>query len=180
MRHDEIGDPYRLMWNLGKNLEIDPVASPDDKYGIFACILRFFEHFSELARLHTFSSLVEQYDPSFRFFQCFYDRECFFDFYIFRIGMRDRFYGLESDHFLCSFPIFRYCFTKMFESVGDGKDSDHGRIIQKNQESQKNFLTRGLFFIQSPSRATLAQLVELRFCKPVVISSSLIGGSILY
>lgn len=41
----------------------------------------------------------------------------------------------------------------------------------------KNSLTSRRFFIQCASRATLAQLVEHRFCKPAVISSSLIGGS---
>jgi hypothetical protein len=50
---------------------------------------------------------------------------------------------------LWSFSILSDRFTKMFESVGDGEDRNHRHIIQKNEESQKNFLTRGTFFIQS-------------------------------
>lgn len=147
--HDEIGNFESLMGNICKNLEIEPVASSDDKGDIFARIFRFFEHFTEFTCLHTFSSFIEQYDPSFHLFERFYDSERFLDFYIFRIGVRNGFYRLQSDHFLCSFSVFWYRFTKMFESVGDGEDRNHRHIIQKNEESQKNFLTRGLFFIQS-------------------------------
>ena len=106
MWHDEIGNLESLMWDLCKNLEIEPVASSDDKGDIFARIFRFFEHFTEFTCLHTFSSFIEQYDPSFHLFERFYDSERFLDFYIFRIGVGYGFYRLQSDHFLCSFSVF--------------------------------------------------------------------------
>ncbi len=59
------------------------------------------------------------------------------------------------------------------------KDWFLGKLILsyiKAKNSQK-ILTVACFFIQSRTLATIAQLVEHRFCKPTVISSSLIGGS---
>ena len=57
------------------------------------------------------------------------------------------------------------------------KSCTYNSIIRKNHKKYKKILTSITFFIEFASLATIAQLVEHRFCKPAVISSSLIGGS---
>ena len=75
------------MRNLRKYFQIETIASPDDEYDIFAPILRIFEHFREFARLHPFSSFIEEDDLSFHLFEHFHHEECLFHSDIFGIGM---------------------------------------------------------------------------------------------
>ena len=88
----------------------------------------------------------------------------------------------------------------MFEAIGDGEYGEHNEWMRKcdmqdmkgrnkdqlleklilsyvKAKNSQKILTVAGFFIQSRTLATIAQLVEHRFCKPTVISSSLIGGS---
>jgi hypothetical protein len=57
--YDEVRDPQSLMGHISKYLKVDPEAPTNNENRIFTRILRFFEHFSEIIRTHTFSSLIE-------------------------------------------------------------------------------------------------------------------------
>ena len=146
---DEVRNLHRSMRNLRKYFQIETIASSGDEYYIFAPILRIFEHFREFARLHPFSSFIEEEDPSFHLFKSFYDRESLFHSDIFGIGMWDGFYTFYMSKFLYTFFVFFYGFWEMFEAVSDSKYRDHKTYSIEKSKLSKNFLTRGAFFIQS-------------------------------
>ena len=87
--------------------------------------------------------------------------------------MRNGLYFLNRDEFLYTFFVFLDTFIKMFIAISNGKNGNHELSIEK-------FFDKTIIFYTICPVATIAQLVEHRFCKPAVISSSLIGGSIFW
>lgn len=87
--------------------------------------------------------------------------------------------GLVCEMGLIVLILIYFCVLLRYSSIAPEKClyPSETLIIVIIERLQKKILTRQAFFIQSAPHATLAQLVEHRFCKPAVISSSLIGGS---
>lgn len=141
MGHDKIRNTEKSVRNLTHELEIDSITSTNNKYKIFAWIFRFLDHFSKFARFHTFSSFIEQYDPSFHLFEHIYDTEGLFYFDIFRIRMRNRLYILYSGEFLYTLFIFFHCLAKMFKAIRDSKNSNHALSIKKFFDKTTIFYT---------------------------------------
>lgn len=141
MGHDKIRNTEKSVRNLTHELEIDSIASTNNKYQIFAWIFRFFDHFSKFACLHTFSSFIEQYDHSFYLFEHIDDTESFFYFDIFGVGMRNRLYILYSGEFLYTLLIFFHRFTKMFKAIRDSKNRNHALSIKKFFDKTTIFYT---------------------------------------
>jgi hypothetical protein len=119
-----------------------------------------------------FSSFIAEKEGSSELHEFFLELQCLFSFNIVFFCVFDGFYGVNFDLFPETIYIFLNRNTEVFVSIGDVKNMNHRMILQKNFDRTNIFYT-------IPSLATIAQLVEHRFCKPTVISSSLIGGSTL-
>ena len=135
--HDEVRDTKRLVWYICEELQVDTITSPNDEYDIFSVILARFQHLHEYRCTHATSSLIEEDDSSLRFFESFFYEESFFYFYIFRIGMRDGFYGLQVEIFLCSFAVFGYGFSEVLESVCNCEYCNHEEEYGLSSKTKK-------------------------------------------
>jgi hypothetical protein len=90
MWHDKVGNPKCFVWNIGKNLEIDPITPSNDEYEIFTLISTIFDHISKVTSTHPFSTFIEEYDRSIKFYEGFLNEKSFLNFYIFWIRMGNR------------------------------------------------------------------------------------------
>lgn len=125
MRHDKTRNSKSQMRDICKYFEIDPIAPSDDKNTIFTRVFRIFEHFREFARLHTFSPLIEEYDPSFHLFEGIHDQKGLFYFDVFGVCMRDRFDTFYRREFRYTFFVFFYTSIKVFVPISNSKNRNH-------------------------------------------------------
>ncbi len=170
VRHDEVRDTDGLVWDTCEELQIHAITPTDDEGDILTLILCALDRIDECGCREMCSSLIQEYDTTLHLRESLHDHESLLHFYILAVGMGDGLETLNIGEFLYTLLVFCYRFSEVFVSVGDGQKCDHDTIIEKNFDKYT-------FFHRIRPRATLAQLVEHRFCKPAVISSSLIGGS---
>lgn len=170
MGHHEIWYTEHTGFEFAHDLQIHSVASSYHEGDIRALILRILDHIGEFAGGHAFAALIEEDDDSFNFLQILHDEERLLDLDILRIGVRDGLQMFHSDEFLCTFEVFIHGSGEVLVPIRNGKNCDHDASIKK-------FFDKTTQLYTICPHATIAQLVEHRFCKPAVISSSLIGGS---
>ncbi len=180
MRKCKIRNTHRIVYVWLQEIYIDPITSSDDK-----------DELSELDLLHDkcmkfqcrvgFSVLITENDrPSLHFLECFYNPFCLTMDHLRRMCRGESFWcDLDvADRLSQTLLIFFYRMPEVLPRIRDSNECNHVKktsvIIEKKIDITIDFSRMHALY------ATLAQLVEHRFCKPTVESSSLSGGSIFF
>ncbi len=104
----------------------------------------------EFTGFHTFSSLIEEYDPSFHLFEGIYDEKSLFYFDVFGVCMRDRLYPFYRHEFRYTFCVFFYAFIEVFVPISNCKDRDHSVKGKMKNRHRSTEVGREIDFLGDP------------------------------
>lgn len=123
-----------------EDIDIDTIASTDDKYEIFTRIFCILEHFWKPNCTHIVSSFIAENDSPTDFTQFLDQFFCLFasDKHTFR--MFYRFYRMYFESFSESSDILRNRFREVFLSVWNMKNMNHGVNCMKKFWQDNHFL----------------------------------------